>query len=41
MEPITFTTYLEPSNKVGYTHITVPPEIVDKLGDLTQGYFVP
>ncbi len=32
MHPITFTTYLEPSNKVGYTHITVPPEIVKKVG---------
>ena len=32
MEPITFTTYLEPSNKVGYTHITVPPEIVEQVG---------
>ena len=32
MEPITFSTYLEPANKVGYTHITVPPEIVEKVG---------
>ena len=32
MQPITFTTYLEPSNKVGYTHITVPREIVEKVG---------
>ena len=32
MKPITFTTYLEPQNKVGYAHITVPPEIVEKVG---------
>lgn len=32
MEPITFSTYLEPANKVGYTHITVPSEIVEKVG---------
>ena len=32
MDSITFTTYLEPSNKVGYTHITVPPDIVKEVG---------
>lgn len=32
MKPITFTTYLEPANKVGYTHITVPAEIVEQIG---------
>jgi hypothetical protein len=32
MEPITFTTYLEPQNKVGYAHITVPAEIVEHVG---------
>lgn len=32
MKPITFKTYLEPQNKVGYSHITVPAEIVEKVG---------
>lgn len=32
MNPITFRTYLEPQTKVGYCHITVPSEIVEKAG---------
>lgn len=32
MKPITFTSYLEPPNKVGYSHITVPEEIVHIVG---------
>lgn len=32
MKPITFKTYLEPQNKVGYAHITVPADIVEKVG---------
>ena len=32
MKPITFKTYLEPQNKVGFGHITVPAEIVEQAG---------
>ncbi|MBO6794102.1 MAG: DUF1905 domain-containing protein [Balneolaceae bacterium] len=32
MKPITFNSYLEPQTKVGYSHITVPPEIVEEVG---------
>ncbi len=32
MKPITFITYLEDKNKVGYYHIAVPKEIVEQVG---------
>ncbi len=32
MKPITFKSYLEAPNKVGYSHITVPKEIVALVG---------
>ncbi len=32
MNPISFTTYLEDKNKVGYYHIAVPKEVVEQVG---------